>query len=160
MSSEFIDRFLEIVDEGASRLLSIRDDVASEPRAPAKWSRKEIVGHLIDSAINNHARFVRAQMQDDLIFSGYDQDAWVRLQRYQDRSWTGLIHAWRTYNAQIAEIMRATPRVELDRPRLRHNLQEIGFRPLPPGSDATLGFLMRDYVEHLQHHLRQVLDNV
>ena len=148
-----------LVDQAAARLMTIGDDAASRPRAPGRWSPKQIVGHLLDSAINNHARFVRAQLQDDLVFPGYDQDAWVRVQRYDERAWPDLVAAWRTYNQQIAEVIRTTPEAELGRPRPRHNLDQIGFEPLPDGEPATLGFLMRDYVAHLQHHLRQILES-
>jgi len=148
-----------IVDQAAARLMTIGDDAASRPRAPGRWSPKQIVGHLLDSAINNHARFVRAQLQDDLVFPGYDQDAWVRVQRYDERAWPDLVAAWRSYNQQIAEVMRTTPETERSRPRSRHNLDQIGFQPLPAGEPATLGFLMRDYVAHLQHHLRQILES-
>lgn len=158
MSAELLDSLPVIVNDAASRMLAIPDGVASQPRPSGEWSRKEIIGHLIDSAVNNQARFVRAQMQDDLIFPGYDQDAWVRVQRYRERSWSELVEIWRVYNLQIAAVMGATPRAERERPRLHHNLQDIGFQRLPDGVDATLGFLMRDYVAHLQHHLRQVLD--
>jgi hypothetical protein len=149
--------FRDDVDRHAQRMLAISDSDAALRPAPGKWSRKEIVGHLIDSAVNNQARFVRALLQDDLVFPGYDQDAWVRTQRYQERDWKELVGAWRAYNHQIAEIMRVAPADERDRPRARHNLQEIGFEPLPPGTPATLGFLMRDYIAHLKHHLRQIL---
>ena len=148
----------DIVNESVSRLLAIPDEVAARPRAPGKWSRKEILGHLIDSAVNNQVRFVRAQMQRDLVFDGYDQEAWVRVQRYQERPWSDLVQTWRVYNAQIAAIIHATTPADLDRPRSPHNLEQIGFQALPADSEATLGFLMRDYVAHLQHHLRQVLD--
>jgi hypothetical protein len=147
-----------IVDGAAARLMAISEAQASRPRAPGQWSPKQIVGHLIDSAINNHGRFVRAQGQDDLLFPGYDQEAWVRVQRYDERVWTDLVHAWRIYNHQVADVMRAVPSSERDRPRPRHNLDQIGFQPLPDRAPATLGFLMRDYVAHLQHHLRQILD--
>ena len=153
----WIDQLTKVVDEAAPRLLQMSDTAAGVRPAPGKWSPKEIIGHLIDSAVNNEARFVRAQTQDDLIFDGYDQDAWVRVQRYQDRSWPELVRTWRTYNGQIAAIMRATPARELDRVRAQHNLHAIGFQPLPSGEPPTLAFLMRDYVVHLQHHLRQVL---
>ena len=146
------------VEEAAARMLAIPDDVAGRPRAPGKWSRKEIVGHLIDSAVNNQARFVRAQSQRDLVFPGYDQEAWVRVQRYQERPWLELVHAWRVYNAQVAQIMQTAAPGEIERARTPHNLDQIGFRPLPDGAAATLGFLMRDYIEHLQHHVAQVLE--
>lgn len=146
-----------VVEETAAKMLEIPDDVAGRPRAPGKWSRKEIVGHLIDSAVNNQLRFVRAQMQADLVFPGYDQEAWVRIQRYQERPWPELVQAWRTYNAQVASIMRTAAPAQIERARSPHNLDQIGFRPLPADTDATLGFLMRDYIEHLQHHIAQVL---
>jgi hypothetical protein len=158
MADGFVDDFLRLVDEATARMLAIEDQDAGRPRAEGKWSRKEIVGHLIDSAINNHARFVRGALQPDFVFEGYDQDAWVRAQRYQDRNWAGLVRAWRVYNRQIAEVVRATPAEALERPRPRHNLHEIAFCRLPAEAVATLQYLVEDYVAHLQHHLRQVLD--
>jgi len=92
------------------------------------------------------------------VFAGYDQEAWVRVQRYHQRSWPELVRLWRAYNRQIAAVMRAAPQAEQDRSRPRHNLHEIGFQALPQGAEPTLGFLMRDYVAHLQHHVRQVLE--
>ena len=78
---DFVTTLRQAVDEAASRMLAIADNQAAARPSPDKWSRKEILGHLIDSAVNNQARFVRAQQQADLVFVGYDQDAWVRLQR-------------------------------------------------------------------------------
>ena len=150
-------RLTEILDEAGPKLSNVTEAEASRAHAPGKWSSKQIIGHLIDSAINNHARFVRAQLQDDLVFPGYDQDAWVRVQRYDLRAWPELVSDWRVYNRRIAALMGATPDRELDRARPRHNLHEIGFQPLPKGADATLGFLMSDYIVHLHHHVKQVL---
>ncbi|MGH7621314.1 MAG: DinB family protein, partial [Gemmatimonadaceae bacterium] len=94
-----------IVSMAQPRLEAITDDVASQPRAPGKWSRKEIVGHLIDSASNNHQRFVRAQFTDDLICAPYDQDAWVSTQRYGAAPWRDLIALCAHFNVQIARVM-------------------------------------------------------
>ena len=152
----FIDGFVETVEQAARRLRALSDEHASRRRAPGKWSPKEIVGHLIDSAANNHVRFVRAQLQDDLVFDGYDQDAWVRVQRYRDQPWPQLVTTWHHSNQRIAAIMRAASDAELDRPRARHNLNAIAFVPPSSAADATLGYFMRDYVAHLEHHLRQI----
>jgi len=153
----FVDRFARLVDESASRLLALSDAAAAVPRSPGKWSPKEIVGHLIDSAVNNHARFVRAQLGDDLVFDGYEQDAWVGVQRYRDQPWTELVDDWRSANRRIAAVMRAAPDAELDRVRARHNLDAVAFAPPTSAEQATLGYFMRDYVAHAEHHLRQIL---
>lgn len=154
----FIDRFERTVDGSAARMLALSDAQAAAPRAPGKWSRKEIVGHLIDSAVHNHWRFVRGQLQDDFVFPEYDQDEWVRTQRYRDESWSELVEAWRAYNRRIGRIMRLVTDGDLRRPRLRHNFEKIEFEALPPGAPATLEYMMRDYIAHLEHHLRQIFE--
>ena len=111
---------------------------------------------MIDSAVNNQARFVRAQLQDDLVFDGYDQDAWVRVQRYAEQPWPALVEAWRQANHRVAAIMRTAADRDLDRSRPRHNLHEIAFVPPASPEQATLGYFMHDYVAHLEHHLRQI----
>jgi hypothetical protein len=139
-------------------LAALGDERSRRHPAAGKWSPRQVIGHLIDSASNNHQRFVRAQFQDDLVFPGYDQDAWVRIQRYADAGWEDLVALWAGFNRHIARVMDATPEDVLVRPRARHNLHELAWAPLPAGAPATLEFFMRDYVGHLRHHLRQVLD--
>jgi hypothetical protein len=151
------DSLREAVERAGPALLSLPDALTATRPAPGKWSPREIVGHLIDSASNNHRRFVLAQQQEDLVFSGYAQAAWVAAQRYQDAAWEELVSLWRGFNLHLARVMEATPTSDRTRPRLRHNLHEIAFRPVPEDQPATLEYLMRDYVEHLEHHLRQVL---
>jgi len=155
----FLDDFRQTVDRAADRLLAVSNEEAAIRPAPGKWSRKEIVGHLIDSASNNHGRFVRAQLQEDLVFAGYDQDAWVRVQRYQDRSWADLVRLWQAHNHQIAHVMETADADAVTRPRARHNLDELGWQAIPATQPATLEWFMRDYVGHLKHHLRQAIPN-
>jgi RimJ/RimL family protein N-acetyltransferase len=81
---DYISAFREDLDTAEPKLRRISDAVATVPRAPGKWSAKQVLGHLIDSASVNHERFVRAVQLDDLVFPGYDQDAWVEAQRYAD----------------------------------------------------------------------------
>jgi hypothetical protein len=125
--------------------------------APGKWSRKEIIGHLIDSATNNHGRFVRAQLQDDLIFEGYEQAEWVDVQRYQAREWAELVLLWQSLNHHLAHVMETTETNALTKPRARHNLDRLAWQPVRATEPTTLEYFMRDYVGHLKHHLRQAL---
>jgi DinB superfamily len=120
------------------------------------WSAKEIVGHLIDSASNNHQRFVRAQFQDDLVFLGYAQDEWVSTQRYQDAPWLDLLTLWRSFNVHLARVMDAMPADVRTRERARHNLDELAWRPVPGDRPVTLDYFMGDYVGHLRHHIEQI----
>ena len=84
---EFLDNFRETVEVASARLGEITDEQSGVPRSEGKWSPREIIGHLIDSAANNHQRFVRAQFTDDLVFAGYEQENWVRVQNYQGERW-------------------------------------------------------------------------
>jgi hypothetical protein len=147
----------QVVAEATPRLLSISDaDSARSPR-PGAWSPRQVLGHLVDSASNNHGRFVRAQLQDELVFPGYAQDEWVRVQRYQERGWRELVELWRTLNLHLAEVIRSTPEQERLRTRRVHNLDAIAFRTVPASEPTTLDYFQRDYVDHLRHHLAQAL---
>ena len=130
----------------ASRLRQIDEAAAAAPRAPGKWSRKQVLGHLLDSASNNHQRFVRLQLVPRIDLPGYDQDDWVRVQRYQDRPWMEIVRLWEDYNLQLAAIIRNVD---------AKSLQNVWHTP--GGEDLTLEFIMRDYVTHLRHHLEQIL---
>jgi hypothetical protein len=151
------DELRATVERAAAALVSLPESATTKHPAPGKWTPRQIVGHLIDSATNNHRRFVLAQFQDDLVFDGYDQDAWVAAQRYNEESWRELVQLWRAVNVHLAHVMAATPEADRRRPRARHNLDRIAFRPVPSDRPATLQYFMDDYVEHLEHHLRQIL---
>jgi hypothetical protein len=144
---------LEAVEE---RLREI-SEVQSELRpAPGAWSAKEILGHLIDSAANNHRRFVEAQFRDDLAFPGYAQEAWVAAQRYQDAPWSELIALWKVYNLHLAHVVSCIPEEVLQRPRGQHTLDKIAWQTVSPQIPVTLEVLIRDYYGHLQMHLDQL----
>ncbi len=134
------------IERAAPLLRKIDDAAASRRPAPGKWSQKEILGHLIDSAANNHQRFVRAQLQTDLRFPGYEQDGWVRVQDHADAPWRGLVELWLHYNLHLARIAGKIPP------------ERLGIRcRIGEGEETTLGLLIEDYVRHLEHHLRQLL---
>lgn len=157
MDAAFLAAFRRTIDRAAERLGTFSDGEAGRAPAPGKWSKKEIVGHLIDSAANNHGRFVRAQLQEDLVFAGYDQDAWVRVQNYRDRPWCDLVALWRAYNRHIACVMESADPHAVTRERKSHNLDELAWKPVQRTEPTTLDYFMRDYVAHLEHHLRQAL---
>jgi hypothetical protein len=154
--ADYISELRETVDHAAARLLEVGAEQASRRPGPGRWSAKEIVGHLIDSATHNHQRFVRARWQDTLVFTGYEQDAWVGAQRYQDAPWIELVTLWREYNRHIARVMATLPPEVRTQEHHVHNLDQLAWKPVPADQPATLDYFMADYVGHLQHHLRQI----
>ena len=138
-------RLLQLVDAAEPRLRAITPAVSAKPVLKGGWSTKQVVGHLIDSASNNHQRFVRAMQQDLLEFPGYDQDANVQVQAVQDADWRLLITLWAAYNRYLAHVLAQLPESKLATPC------RIG-----QGKTVTLGFLAEDYLEHLVHHLKQI----
>ncbi|WP_460549491.1 DinB family protein [Hymenobacter daeguensis] len=115
--------------------------------APGRWSRKEILGHLIDSAFNNYQRFVLAQLTPaPLQLTPYDQDAWVRLGDYQNRPADALLALWTSLNQQILHLLAALPEAALS----------LECRSLN-GNPVTLHWLIGDYVLHLEHHVHQIM---
>jgi hypothetical protein len=149
--------FRRTVETYAPRLLEMSDAQAAQRRDGGEsWSAKEIVGHLIDSAANNHRRFVIAQLKDDLIFEGYAQEDWVRVQRYDAASWSQLVELWRAYNLHLLHVMSSAPEEILQRECVAHSLDRIAWQLVDADQTATLAYLMRDYVGHLKHHLRQI----
>ncbi len=153
----YVREFRAIITQATPALLALTDDRSTRHPVPGKWSPREVIGHMIDSASNNHQRFVRAQFQNDLVLVGYDQDAWVALQKYQDEPWEDLVALWRAFNVHLAHVMESIPASVRQREHGRHNLHEINWKPVPADQPATLDHLMEDYVGHLKHHLRQIL---
>jgi DinB superfamily len=154
---EALEDFRRTVEEAAGRLLAMSEGESEVRRAAEGWSAKETVGHLIDSAANNHQRFVRAQFKDDLVFDGYVQDEWIAAQHYQQEPWPRLVELWRLYNLHLCHVAAHAPESELKRPRRPHSLDRISFVLVEAGEPATLEYLIRDYVAHLKHHLGQIL---
>src|SRR5712675_3369315 len=102
-------RLMQVVEETETRLSAITEPESMTRSGAGKWSRKEILGHLIDSASNNHQRFVRAQLQDELRWPSYDQSGCVRVQRFQDARWSDLLGFWAAYNRFLAHVLAGVP---------------------------------------------------
>jgi|SRR5689334_13774635 hypothetical protein len=120
-------------------------DTSTRP-SKEKWAKKEILGHLLDSASNNHQRFVRAALQGSLTFPGYEQNALVDLQNFAEIDWNFLVDFWAAYNRFLAHVIGHLPE---EAAKITCN---IGDNP-----QATLGWIASDYVAHLKHHLNQIL---
>jgi hypothetical protein len=154
---DYVRDLQSIVERAATELLALSDAQSRLHPAPGKWSPREIIGHLIDSASVNHQRFVRAQFQDDLVFAGYEQDAWVKAQHYNEVPLPELVTLWRSLNQHLVRVMAAIPDALRLAEHARHNLDAIAWKAVPAAEPATLDHFMADYVGHLKHHLRQIL---
>lgn len=155
--NDWLNDFRQTIDSAYEKLMRLDESESERPRAEDHWSSKQIIGHLIDSAANNHARFVVGQLKDDLVFPGYDQDGWVRTNHYQERAWSDLVQLWRSYNLHLHHLMTHADQAKLSTPCTLHTLQEIAFKTVPKAEPVTLAYLMKDYVDHMKHHLAQIL---
>jgi hypothetical protein len=126
------------------KFLAVSDEEAGRSSGPETWSRKQILGHLIDSAANNHQRFIRLQTTPELHFPGYQQNDWVRLNHYAARAWRELVTLWAAYNRHLADVME-----QIAPETLGHiwDWEEGRY---------TLEFVATDYVAHLRHHVAQI----
>ena len=125
---------------------ALNDENTSQKPFPNKWSKKEILGHLIDSAANNQQKFVRMMQQSHLDFVGYEQNHWVDAQQYNKTNWVELLTFWQHFNLHIAHIIE-----NVATSCLQNTININGEGPF------ALAFIMKDYVEHLKHHARQIL---
>ncbi|MBI1982931.1 MAG: DinB family protein [Acidobacteria bacterium] len=137
----------KLISETEVRLRAVTESESERRPAPGKWSKKEILGHLVDSASNNHQRFVRAQLGQQMSFPGYAQSLWVEAQGYQTETWENLVRLWTSYNLHLLQVVSRIPPEKLANPCIIGDQEPV-----------TLEFLVRDYVRHLEHHLSQIQD--
>ena len=136
---------LRVIEGAGAALRAIPEASAGRKPTAVAWSIKEILGHLLDSAANNHQRFIRAQQTGTLVFPGYEQEVWVRSQDYQTRPWIELIDFWSLYNRHLAHLIARIPESALE---ARCEIES--------GKPVTLRYLIDDYLRHLRHHLDQI----
>ena len=150
------DLLKEIIVSVKSNLEKISDEDAAVRPSENKWSKKEILGHLIDSVANNHQRFVRANFKNDLIFNGYEQEKWVHLQGYLQADWNEMINLWYYFNLQLANVIDRIPAEIKHKRHLKHNLNKIAWKTIPADQAASLDYFIKDYIGHLENHLVQI----
>jgi len=145
MLTNAINRLQYLCDNIPAALRKIHEEEFSHKPAPGKWSKKEILGHLIDSAANNHQRFVRGQFEDTPLII-YDQDKWNAASRYNDMKRSHVVAFWEAYNRHLLELIKRIPASDLSK-KCRAN------EPEP----VSLEWLIEDYVVHMEHHLKEIV---
>ncbi|MDA9774158.1 DinB family protein [Saprospiraceae bacterium] len=121
------------------------------------WSKKEILGHLIDSCYNNHGRFLRAESLDNLIFEGYDQNKWVEMNNYAERDHDDIIDTFIISNLHLANLIGNIPDSVMTKMTTKHNFHLTSMVTVEEGSERSLEYMVSDYIFHLNHHLAQIL---
>jgi len=145
-----------VLELAKKKLKIINEQQSAKKPSQDKWSSKEILGHLIDSSVNNMIRFVNGQFKSDLVFSGYDQNKWVEAQNYQNAEWDFLIDLWKMNNLQLVRVIGSIPDDVLKKSTINHNYDQIAWKELSKNESATLEYLINDYIGHMKHHLNQI----
>jgi len=144
MEQFFFADFSTTISAAEKKLLALSEQQVETPRVSGKWTPKQIIGHLIDSASNNHQRFVRGQLQNNLVLTTYEQEKWVAAQHYEKYDWKTLVSFWKFYNLHLLHLLTYIPDEAL---KSAHTLG---------GNNVTLEFVAVDYLRHLKHHLQQI----
>jgi len=144
--NEIAQKLKSIISDIEPKLKQMDNEEVILKPYPEKWSKKEILGHLIDSAANNHQRFVREQSGVAEEFTDYNQNQWVNIQRYNELDWNSLIILWTSYNQHLSYIMENISEES-----------ETALCNIGKDEPVTLKFVVEDYIRHLQHHLEDIL---
>jgi hypothetical protein len=140
-----IEHLEKIIRTYTRRLEALSEETYRHQENPAKWSKKEILGHLVDSAQNNIRRCIVAQYEDTPTIL-YNQDEWVKDTGYQSYDTRELIAIWNLLNKHLAVVLRQM------QPGMAQRKCAMGGQP------QTLEWVAADYCNHLLHHLHQILD--
>ena len=124
---------------------NLDDTITSIKLSADKWSLKEIIGHLIDSAANNHQRFIRLQICSKLIFPDYQEDnnKWITLSQYNKMIYKNILLLWKHYNILLMNIIKNVGKKALSNYWIMDNKK------------FTLKELIIDYIRHIKEHLEQ-----
>jgi hypothetical protein len=145
MPTDLAQLLQQTIDREIPQLRAVTDERAARAPKLGSWSPKQELGHLIDSAANNHMRFAVASIEGTYEGAGYTQDRWVEAHGYQDLAWTEIVELWYGYNLLLAHLVE------------RIAEERMQSRCVVGASVVTLRFLIVDYVRHMQHHVDHVL---
>lgn len=135
-----------IIARSVPVLRSFSSESAGNTPASGVWSKKEILGHLIDSAANNHQRIVRGAQNCASDFPTYSQNRWVEIQKYNETNWNELVDLFSIVNGHLCRVIDVLP------PKVFSNPCNVGKE-----EPVTLEYLIADYQRHLLYHLQQIL---
>ncbi len=141
------ERLRRILAQEEPLLRAIDDSSAAASPGAGRWSRKEELGHLLDSATNNRVRFVNAALAGRFEGPGYDGPGWVNLGGYSEAQWSALVNLWKALNTSLAMLIE---RIPAERMSAECRIGEFS-------GPVTLEFVVEDYVEHMQRHLDHIL---
>ena len=146
-NAETINGVNHIIEIWESRLLNLSVDIISNKRNSQNRTIKQLIGHLVDSASNNHQRMVRLQYQSNLIFPDYtqDNDLWIAIQNYQDADWNNLVSLWKFYNLHIVQVIR-----NVDVSKLNNTWTDF------EGNQVSLQDMVNGYLGHLHLHISEI----
>ncbi len=115
---------------------------------PEKWSKQEILGHLIVSALNNLKRFAEIQFSPSpFIVQSYHQNKLVAVNHYQDLPLDHLLDLWKVLNQQIVYVVEYISAEKLNSSVIsQYDNNEM----------KTLGWVICDYLAHMEHHIKQL----
>ena len=144
--TKIADQFIEGCAEIRAALVAFPAASADKPYRPGGWTRKQILGHMVDSAANNHQRFVRGALEGHYSGPGYQQDGWVEIHGYAELPWDTLLELWAAAHGMLERVVARIPEERFGA------MCVVG-----EGAPVTLQFLIEDYVVHQRHHLTQIL---
>jgi hypothetical protein len=156
--SDLLKEFKAVIENAEQQLITIPDSLSQFREKEGKWCAKEMLGHLIDSAANNHHRFVLVQIKNDIVFQDYDQEAWIKTQNYKGESWQNLIQLWKSYNLHLCHIISVIPEEKIIKELNKHSIEKLSFQKATHNKPITLEYMIRDYLSHMQHHLNQIFN--
>src|SRR5512146_3479790 len=148
MPEQLANSFAAHLAKGEAELRTITETEATEPYQADAWTRKQVLGHLIDSAMNNHVRFVMAALNGEYTGPAYHAQGWVAMHDYANMLWSELLDLWKAHNALLARVVRQVPEDKLT-------------AECRIGSDkpVTLRYVIEDYLHHLEEHIAEITES-
>ncbi|GLR16372.1 DinB family protein [Portibacter lacus] len=153
----YAEKLMNIIISSVSLLESLGPEFLDGHNENQKWTYKEILGHLIDSAYHNHQRIVLTLTEKHMSYQSYDQDQWVALNQYKLRGGEEVIQTFISAQQHLAILIAGIPKDELLKEYSEHHFDKMAMNKLDPSIKGTLSFLVWDYIFHLEHHLAQII---